>query len=67
MAILHHPDSEVTSPQPLAGREFGRRFGGVGTFEFAAAARGARLGISTGSAQSLMTGALDLAIRLPQL
>jgi hypothetical protein len=35
--------------------------------EFAAAALGARLGISTGSAHSLMADALDLAIRLPQL
>ncbi len=35
--------------------------------EFAAAALGARLGISTGSAHSLMADALDLMMRLPQL
>ena len=69
-AILN--DSETLDPEltRLPGREGARRFGGVGTpdvAEFAAAELGARLGISSWSANSLMADALDLVIRLPKL
>ena len=70
VAILHDPETLDPEVSRLPGRERVRRFGGVGTphvAEFAAAALGARLGISTGSAHSLMADALDLVIRLPQL
>ncbi|MBC2933684.1 hypothetical protein H7342_11780 [Nocardioides sp. zg-1228] len=70
VAILHAPDRIDPAVGSLPGRERIRRFGGVGTpdvSEFAAAALGARIGISTGSAHSLMADALDLVIRLPQL
>jgi hypothetical protein len=69
-AILNGPDTLDPEVSRLPGRERTRRFGGVGTpdvAEFAAAALGARLQISTGSAHSLMADALDLMIRLPQL
>ena len=67
-AILNGPDTLDPEVSRLPGRERTRRFGGVGTpdvAEFAAAALGARLQISTGSAHSLMADALDLMIRLP--
>lgn len=70
VAILNNPERLDPEISRLPGRERARRFGGVGTpevSEFAAAALGARLGISTGSAHSLMADALDLLIRLPQL
>ncbi len=70
MAILNNPETLDPGISELPGRERARRFGGVGTpdvAEFAAAALGARLGLSTGSAHSLMADALDLLIRLPQL
>ncbi len=70
VAILNNPETLDPGISKLPGRERTRRFGGVGTpdvTEFAAAALGGRLGISTGSAHSLMADALDLAIRLPQL
>ena len=70
VAIVNNPDVLDPEVSKLPGRERVRRFGGVGTpdvAEFAAAALGARLGISSGSAHSLMADALDLAIRLPQL
>jgi hypothetical protein len=60
-------DPELTR---LPGRERVRRFGGVGTpevAEFAAAELGARLRISSWSANALMADALDLVIRLPKL
>ena len=69
-AILNNPETLDPEISKLPGRERARRFGGVGTpevAEFAAAALGARLGISSGSAHSLMADALDLVIRLPQL
>ena len=69
-AILNNPETLDPEVSKLPGRERARRFGGVGTpdvAEFAAAALGARLGISSGSAHSLMADALDLMIRLPQL
>jgi hypothetical protein len=69
-AILNNPETLDPDVTRLPGRERARRFGGIGTpevAEFAAAALGARLGISTGSAHSLMSDALDLVIRLPQL
>ena len=69
-AILHNPDTLDPELSKLPGRERARQFGGVGTpdvAEFAAADLGARLGISSGSAHSLMADALDLMIRLPQL
>ena len=70
VAILNNPDTLDPEVSALPGRERVRRFGGVGTpdvSEFAAATLGARLGISSGSAHSLMADALDLMIRLPQL
>ncbi len=70
LAIINNPDALDPEVSALPGRERPRRFGGVGTpdvAEFAAAALGARLGISSGSAHSLMADALDLMIRLPQL
>ncbi len=69
-AVLGNPDTLDPEVSKLPGRERARRFGGVGTpevAEFAAAALGARLGVSSGSAHSLMADALDLLIRLPQL
>ncbi|SEC06746.1 hypothetical protein SAMN04489844_1612 [Nocardioides exalbidus] len=70
VAVINNPDRLDPEVARLPGRERTRRFGGVGTHdvtEFAATSLGARLGISTGSAHSLMADALDLAIRLPQL
>ncbi len=70
VAILHNPDTLDPAVTTLPGRERARRFGGIGTpdvAEFAAAALGARLGVSSGSAHSLMADALDLVVRLPQL
>ena len=70
VAIVNNPETLDPQISRLPGRERARRFGGVGTpdvAEFAAAALGGRLGISTGSAHSLMADALDLMIRLPQL
>lgn len=70
VAIVNNPETLDPEISRLPGRERARRFGGVGTpdvAEFAAAALGGRLGISTGSAHSLMADALDLMIRLPQL
>lgn len=69
-AILNNPEILDPAISRLPGRERARRFGGVGTpevAEFAATALGARLGVSSGSAHSLMADALDLVIRLPQL
>ena len=69
-AVLNNPETLDPEISRLPGRERARRFGGVGTpdvAEFAAASLGARLGISTGSAHSLMADALDLVLRLPQL
>ncbi|KRF35332.1 DUF222 domain-containing protein [Nocardioides sp. Soil805] len=69
-AIINNParlDPELTR---LPGRERAKRFGGVGTpdvAEFCCAELGARLGITSWSAFSLMADALDLVIRLPQL
>ena len=70
VAVRNNPDTLDPEVSRLPGRERVRRFGGVGTpdvAEFAAVALGARLGISSGSAHSLMADALDLIIRLPQL
>lgn len=67
---LNNPETLDPGVSKLPGRERARRFGGVGTpevAELAAAALGARPGISSGSAHSLMADALDLVIRLPQL
>ena len=69
-AVLSNPEALDPEISKLPGRERAKRFGGVGTpdvAEFAAAALGARLSISSGSAHSLMADALDLMIRLPQL
>ncbi len=69
-AIINNPETLDPEVAKLPGRERAKRFGGAGTpdvAEFAAAALGARLGISSGSAHSLMADALDLMIRLPQL
>lgn len=70
VAIRHNPDTLDPTVTTLPGRERVRRFGGIGTpdvAEFAAVTLGARLGISSGSARSMMADALDLVVRLPQL
>jgi hypothetical protein len=62
-AVLNNPETIDPEVSKLPGRERARRFGGVGTpevAEFAAAVLGARRGISSGSAHSLMADALDL-------
>ena len=69
-ADLHHPDSQPQSAKPLPGAEQGRQLGGQGTpevLEFSAAELGTRMEITIGSARALMTDALDLRHRLPEL
>lgn len=69
-AVTNNPDRLDPSLTKLPGRERARRFGGVGTpdvAEFCCAELGARLGITSWSAFSLMADALDLVIRLPRL
>lgn len=69
-AILHNPESLDPALTRLPGRERAKRFGGVGTpevAEFCCAELGARLGITSWAAASLIADALDLVIRLPQL
>jgi hypothetical protein len=65
-------DGDRLDPEEASrpGRERSRRLGGSGTprvSEFAAAALGARLGLSAISAARLMADALDIAHRLPGL
>ncbi|HEX6150738.1 DUF222 domain-containing protein [Nocardioides sp.] len=69
-AVINNPDTLDPQLAQLPGRERARRFGGVGTeavAEFASAELGARLGVSSWSAHSLMADAFDLVIRLPLL
>ncbi len=69
-AYLHHRDSLDPEEGRRPGRERARRLGGEGTpevTEFAAAELGARLGVSTVSAQLLMADGPDICHRLPQL
>jgi hypothetical protein len=69
-AVVNNPKTLDPQLTRLPGRERARRFGGVGTAdvtEFASAELGARLGVSSWSAHSLMADALDLVIRLPKL
>jgi hypothetical protein len=69
-AVINNPDRLDPGLTRLPGRERAKRFGGVGTpdvAEFCCAELGARLGITSWSAHSLMADALDLVIRLPQL
>lgn len=69
-AVTNGPDRLDPALATLPGRERARRFGGVGTpdvAEFCCAELGARLGITSWSASSLMADALDLVIRLPRL
>jgi hypothetical protein len=69
-ADLHHPDSQAPVEKPLPGAERARQWGGDGTpevLEFAAAELGAQMATSIGSARALMTDALDLRHRLPEL
>jgi hypothetical protein len=69
-AILHNPETLDPAITRLPGRERAKRFGGVGTpdvAEFCAADLGARLGLTSWSAHSLMADGLDIVIRLPQL
>jgi hypothetical protein len=69
-AVTNNPERLDPALTKLPGRERARRFGGVGTpdvAEFCCAELGARLGITSWSAFSLMADALDLAIRLPRL
>ena len=69
-AVLNNPDTLDPQLAKLPGRERAKRFGGVGTphvAEFCSAELGARLGVTSWSAHSLIADALDLVIRLPQL
>jgi hypothetical protein len=69
-AIANNPDRLDPELTRLPGSERAKRFGGVGTpdvAEFCCAELGARLGITSWSAHSLMADALDLVIRLPRL
>ena len=69
-AVINNPDRLDPELTRLPGRERAKRFGGVGTpdvAEFCCAELGARLGITSWSAHSLMADGLDLVIRLPQL
>jgi hypothetical protein len=69
-AYLHGRDALDVERASKPGREQARRLGGEGTpevTEFAAAALGARLGVSTISAGMLMADGLDICHRLPQL
>lgn len=69
-AVVNNPDRLDPELTGLPGRERAKRFGGLGTpevAEFCCADLGARLGITSWSAFSLMADALDLVIRLPQL
>ena len=69
-AVVNNADRLDPELTRLPGRERARRFGGLGTpevAEFCCADLGARLGITSWSAFSLMADALDLVIRLPQL
>jgi hypothetical protein len=69
-AYLHDRDSLDPAEAGRPGREKVRRIGGSGTpevTEFAAAALGARLSVSTISAGMLMADGLDMVHRLPQL
>lgn len=69
-AALNNADTLDPDIAKLPGRERAKRFGGVGTpdvAEFCCAEFGARLGVTSWSAHSLIADALDLVIRLPQL
>lgn len=69
-AVTNDPDRLDPALTTLPGRERAGRFGGIGTpdvAEFCCAELGARLGITSWSASSLMADALDLVIRLPRL
>lgn len=69
-AIRHNADTLDPELTRLPGRERTRRFGGVGTddvAEFCCAELGARMGITSYAAASLVADGLDLVIRLPQL
>lgn len=69
-AIVNNPKTLDPALTKLPGRERAVQYGGVNTArvaEFASAELGARLGVSSWSAHSLMADALDLVIRLPQL
>jgi hypothetical protein len=65
-AVIHDPDRLDPTASDKPGREQPRRYGGDGTpevCEFAAAALGARMGITTHAAEQLMADALDLQHR----
>jgi hypothetical protein len=67
-AVIHSPDRLAGAERP--GGERARAYGGDGTpevTEFAAAALGARMGITTFAAGQLMADALDLHHRSPRL
>lgn len=69
-AVVNNPERLDPDLTRLPGRERAKRFGGIGTpevTEFCCAELGARLGITSWSAQSLMADGLDLVLRLPQL
>ncbi len=69
-AILNSPGRLDPDAADRPGRERARAYGGAGTpevTEFAAAALGARMGLTTFAAGQLMADALDLAHRSPRL
>ncbi|MBJ7355782.1 DUF222 domain-containing protein [Nocardioides sp.] len=69
-AILHSPGRLDPDQADRPGRERARAYGGEETpevTEFAAAALGARMGLTTFAAGQLMADALDLAHRSPRL
>ncbi|GAB3245995.1 DUF222 domain-containing protein [Nocardioides dilutus] len=69
-ALIHSRDRLDPRDRDRPGRERARCYGGDGTpevTEFAAAALGARMGITTFAAGQLMADALDLVHRSPRL
>lgn len=69
-AVIHNADRLDPELSRLPGRERARLFGGPGTplvTSFAPATLGARLGMSTTAASSLIADSLDIVLRLPRL
>lgn len=69
-ALIHNAERLDPERSRKPGRETARLFGGPGTplvGSFAPGTLGARLGISTTAASSLIADSLDIAMRLPRL
>ncbi|MFN2320541.1 MAG: hypothetical protein ABR500_12790 [Dermatophilaceae bacterium] len=69
-AIIHNADRLDPDQSRLPGRERARLFGGPGTplvTSFAPATLGARMGVSSTAASSLIADSLDIVMRLPRL